>query len=98
MIRAENYLTDLINSVEEGTVKVATLKLLEKHLNQFLKLDEICQKHRKVATSIKDSFSRRISEMEAFLAWIDHLKCFTNFSNIFATGKYIVILCPKLFK
>ena len=87
MIRAENYLTDLINSVEEGTVKVATLMLLEKHLNQFLKLGEICQTNRKVATSIKDSFSRRISEMEAFLAWKDHLKCFTYFSNIFATGK-----------
>ena len=86
--RAEKCLTDLINSVEKGTVRVATLNLLDKHRNQFLKLGEIHQTNKKVETpSINVSFSQRLSELEAFLAFKDNLDCFIHFCNIFPSGK-----------
>ena len=92
--RAETCLTDVINSIEEGTVRVATLNLLKKHSDQFFKLDEIYQTkvERSVGTSsIQDSFSQRLCELEAFLAWKGHVESFIRFSNIFTSGKYINI-------
>lgn len=83
---AESFLDNLIKSVENGKVPVATLKVLKKHSSQLLKLGEIHQTSQKGSISIKDSFSRRLSELEAFLMLKDHLKCFIHFSNIFTSG------------
>ena len=86
MTRAESCLDNLIKSVEKGTVTVATLKFLEEHSDQYLKLGEIHQTNQKVSILIKDSFSRRCRELEAFLKLKDHLECFIHFSNIFTSG------------
>ncbi len=86
MASAESCLYNLIRSVENGTVTVATLKFLEEHSSQFLKLGEIHQPNRKHATSIKDSFSWRLSELKAFFTLKDHLECFIHFSNVFSLG------------
>lgn len=84
---AESFLDTLINSVENGTVTIATFQLLEKHSSQFLKLGEIHQKNKKVSLSVKDSYLQRRSEKKAFFTLRDNLECFINFSNIFTTGK-----------
>jgi ribosomal protein S17E len=95
MTRAETCLTGLMNSVKEGTVKVATLKLLEKHTDQFLKLGEIYETNQQVETSVQVSFSQRLSERNAFLAFQVRLECFIHFCNIFTSGKYILFLFPE---
>ncbi len=92
MATAELCLDNLINSVEKGTVTVATLKLLEEHSTQFLRLGEIHQKNQNVAISIKDSFSRRRSELKAFITLKDQLTCLNYFSSIFTSGISIIIL------
>ena len=83
---AESFLDTLINSVENGTVTIATLQLLEKHSSQFLKLGEIHQKNKKVPVPVKDSYLQRRSEKKAFFTLRDNLECFINFSNIFTSG------------
>ena len=80
---AESFLDNLINSVESGIVTVATLNLLQEHADQFLKLGEIHQNNKKVSVSIKETFSRRLSEKASFFALRDQLKSFIDLSNIF---------------
>ena len=86
MARAESFLDSLIKSVEDGTVTVARLKLLQEHDDQFLKLGDIRQWNKKVSVSIKEQFRRRISEQKRFFALREQLKCFIDFSNIFTSG------------
>ena len=86
MVRAETFLTSLIKSVEERTVTVATLKLLEEKFDQFIKLGEIWQMNQNHEISIQVSFSERLSELKAFFAYKDDLECFIHFSNIFTSG------------
>ena len=86
MARAESCLYNLISSVENGTVTVATLKLLQEHSSQFLMLGELHQTNKNNSTSIRDSFSSRRSELKAFLTLRDHLDCFTHFSTMFTLG------------
>ena len=81
---AESFLDNLINSVENPIVTVATLNLLEEHADQFLKLGEIHQNSQKVSVSIKETFPRRLSEKASFFALQDQLKSFINLSNVFA--------------
>ena len=88
MASAESCLDNLIKSVENGEVTVATLKVLEKHSSQFLKLGEIHQMNRKVSISIRNSFSQRLREMKEFFALRDHLECFLHFSDKFISGIY----------
>ena len=83
---AESFLDNLINSVENGTVTIATLILLEEHADQFLKLGELHQNNKKVPISIKNNFRQRCSEKKAFLTVKSQLQCFINFSNIFNSG------------
>ena len=90
MARAESFLENLINSVENGTVTIATLELLEKHEKQFLKLGEIHQKNRNVSTSITKTFRQRLSEKRAFFTLKDNLECFISFSSIFTSGIPII--------
>jgi hypothetical protein len=89
---AEAFLDNLIKSVENGKVKVGTLKVLEEHSSQFLKLGEIHQMNINVSFSIKDSFSQRRSELEAFIRLRDHLKCFIYFSDNFTSGIPVINL------
>ena len=95
MIMAETCFTGLINSVEDGTVKVATLKLLKEHSEQYLKLCKICQTDEKVETPIKASLSQRLCELDAFLELKDHLECFIRFCNDFSSGILIIILFQR---
>ena len=88
--RAESFLDNLIRSVENGTVTIGTLKLLEEHANQFLKLGEIHQMNKKVPVLIARYFQQRRSEKDAFFEVRDQLKCFINFSNIFNSGMSII--------
>ena len=102
MIMAEKRFTGLINSVEDGTVKVATLKLLKEHFEQYLNLGEICQTNQKVETSIELSLSlsQRLFELKAFLELKDRLECFIHFCNDFSSGILIIVLFqsnPKTF-
>ena len=91
--------------MENGTITIATLELLEKHENQFLKLGEIHQNNKNVQVSIKNSFLQRRSEKKAFFTLRDDLECFINFSNSFISGMspvnilkkcFITSLCPYL--
>lgn len=84
--RAESFLDNLIRSVENGTVTIGTLKLLEEHANQFLKLGAIHQMNKKVPVLIGNYFQRRRSEKKAFFELRDQLKCFIDLSNIFNSG------------
>lgn len=84
--RADSFLDNLINSVENGTVTIATLELLEKHENQFLKLGEIHQKNKNIQISIKNSFRQRRSEKKAFFTLRGDVECFINFSISFTSG------------
>ena len=85
--KVESLLDKLISSVEDGTVTVATLNLLEKNADQFLKLGEIHQENKKISVSIQKPFERRISELRSFFALREKLKSFINFSNIFVSGR-----------
>ncbi|CAB4005504.1 Hypothetical predicted protein, partial [Paramuricea clavata] len=85
MTRAESCLDNLIKSVEKGTVTVATLKFLEEHSDQYLKLGEIHKTTQKVSISIEDSFSQRRRELEAFLTLRKHVECFIYFSDKFTS-------------
>ncbi|CAB4012403.1 Hypothetical predicted protein [Paramuricea clavata] len=86
MARAESCLDNLIKSVENGNVTVGTLKVLEKHSNQFLKLGEIHQMNRKVSVSVKNYFSQRLRELKEFFTLRDHLECFIRFNDKFTSG------------
>ncbi len=86
----ESCLDYLINSVENGTVTVATLEFLGQYSSQFLKLGEVHQTNENVSVSIKDSFSRRRSELKAFLTLRDHLECFIHFSNNLNPGMSVI--------
>jgi formyltetrahydrofolate hydrolase len=92
MTRAEYCLDNLINSVEKGNVTVSTLKFLEEHCNQYLKLGEIHKTTLKVSNSIKDSFSQRLCELKAFFTLKDHLECFIHFSEKFTSGIPVINL------
>ena len=86
MATAESFLDNLLRSVEDSTVTVATLRLLQEHADQFLKLGGIHQKNQNVPMSIKESFQQRITEQKSFFALQEKLKCFIDFSNIFTSG------------
>ena len=95
MASAESCLDNLIKSVENGEVTVATLKVLEKHASQFLKLGEIHQMNQNVSISAKNSLSQRLSELKAFLRLRDHLECFIHFSDKFTSGILVINLVSE---
>ena len=86
MATAESFLDSLLRSVEDSTVTVATLRLLQEHADQFLKLGGMHQENQNVPASIKPSFQQRITEQKSFFALEEKLKCFIDFSNIFTSG------------
>ena len=93
MARAESFLDSLLRSVENNdddkisrTVTVATIRLLQEHADQFLKLGGTHQKNQNVPVSIKESFQQRIIEQKGFFALEEKLKCFIDFTNIFTSG------------
>ena len=90
MARAESFLDEVIKSVENGTVTIATLELLEEHSDQFLKLGEIHQKNMKVPVLIRNYFLQRCSEKKAFFSVKNQLQCFINLSNNFSPGMTII--------
>ena len=92
MTRAESCLDNMIKSVEKGTVTVATLKFLEEHSDQYLKLGEIHQTTQKVSISVEDSFSLRRRELDAFLTLRKHVECFIHFSDKFTSGISVINL------
>ena len=79
---AETCLENLIKSVEDGTVAVATLKLLQKHSKQYLKL---CELHQKKSCSVQ-MLTKRQSELNAFFIVKDQLEYFMSLISIFDTG------------
>lgn len=80
---AESRLENLINSVEDGTVAVATLKLLQEHSKQYLKLSELYQKNSHRSSQM---LTKRLSELDAFLTVKDQLEYFISLSSKFNTG------------
>ena len=92
MDSAESCLDNLVSSVNDGTVIVATLTLLDKKSDQFLKVDEVYQVNKKCGTPTKYRFLQRISEMKAFLTFKNSLRHFIGFSNIFTSGKRDIFL------
>ena len=91
----ESFLDNLIHSVVNGTVTVSTLDVLKNHSEQFLKLSEIHQTNQKASSkvSIKDSFSKRCCELDAFLTLRDHLACFIGFCTTFTSGMSVMRHC-----
>jgi hypothetical protein len=88
--RAESCLYNLINSVEDRTVTVATLKLLKEYSKQYHKLAEMHQgslnSPRNVGISTAHFLSLRHCEMKAFFTLRDRLECFVGFSKDFKLG------------
>ena len=82
---AETCLENLIKSVEDGTVAVATLKLLQKHSKQYLKL---CELHQKNGRNVQ-MLNKRLSEMNVFFTVKDQLEYFISLISIFTTGTYM---------
>ena len=82
---AESCLENLINSVEDGTVAVATLKLLRKHSKQYSKLCELYQKNQSSHRS-GQMLTKRLSELDAFFTVKDKLEYFISLISIFTTG------------
>ena len=83
MASAVSCVENLVDSVNDGTVKTATLKLLEEHFEQFLKLGEVHQtnQNRSQHVPIKTSFEKRLSELKEFHKLNDQLKCFLGFCS-----------------
>jgi hypothetical protein len=88
----------LINSVEDGSVTVATLQLLEKHSRQYFKLGEIHQKNQNSARIVEFDFSQRMHELNAFLKLKKQLECFMGFSNLLPSGKSGIFEFSERFK
>ena len=95
---AETCLDKLIDSVEKGTVTVASLKLVEKNDKQFFKLVEMYLKNQNGSessekVSVQVSFKQRMSERDAFLKIRDQLEYFIALSSIFSSGMFDSRLC-----
>ena len=87
MARAVSCVEDLVNSVNAGTVTTATLKVLEKHSEQFLKLGEVHQTNENdpQRIPIETSFHQRLSELKEFHQLNFKLKCFLSLCS-FTSG------------
>ena len=91
---AESRVENLVHSVQNGSVTVATLKMLEKHQNQFISLGEIFQKQSKAesaSAAIKVSFGDRIGELTVFRNQKTQLDYFIGICEAFPASKYIPI-------
>ena len=94
MASAESRIEDLVHSVQNGSVTVATMEVLEKHQNQFISLGEIFQKQSKAESSsaaIKVSFGDRIGELRVFRLQKTQLDYFIGICEAFTSSKYIPI-------
>ena len=87
MTMAESCLMSLKRSVEDGTVTVATLQLLNQYSKQYFKLGEVLQKNQNSASNVELNFSLRMFELNAFLKLKKQLECFIGFSNLLSSGK-----------
>ena len=88
MTMAESCLENLINSVNNGTITVATLKLVKENEKQYLNLAETHVKNQNGHQNIDSeaSFRQRVCELDVFYKLRDQLQCFISFSNIFSSG------------
>ena len=94
MASAESRIENLVHSVQNGCVTVATLEILEKHQHQFISLGEIFQKQSKAesaSAAIKVSFGDRIGELTVFRNQKTQLDYFIGICEAFPTSKYIPI-------
>ena len=90
MTMAETCLDNLIKSVNNGTVTVATLKLVKANEKQYLNIAETHVKNqngqRNTEVSAIASFKQRVCELDVFYRLKDQLQCFISFTNVFLSG------------
>jgi hypothetical protein len=87
MTMAESCLMSLKESVEDGTVTVATLQLLKDHFKQYFKLGEIHEQNANNGRNVEFDFSQRMLELDVFLKLRKQLECFIGFSKLLPSGK-----------
>lgn len=98
MTTAESRIEHLVQSVQNGSVTVATLELLERNFSQFISLGEIlqnqCKKEKGSAgdhKSIRLPFGERIQEIKEFRNQREKLDYFFSISDPFKSSRYLNI-------
>ena len=94
IVSAESLLDDVIKSVKDGSVTVATLRQLKQHTSQFLKLCEVQQTSQTGGQneSVEKYFCQRVSELDAFFTLEGQLKCFITFCNNLTSGRQPIFI------
>ena len=95
MIKVESCVENLILSIQNGSLPVSTLEILETHSTQFLKLGKIFQENkRRVGGDVKvnqipieKSFKQRTDELKLFQAQREQFSYFTDICDVFDSSK-----------
>ena len=95
MIKVESCVENLILSIQNGSVPVSTLEILETYSTQFLKLGEIFQENkRRVGGDVKvnqipieKSFKQRTDELKLFQVQSKQFSYFTDICDVFDSSK-----------
>ena len=98
MTTAKSRIEHLVQSVQNGSVTVGTLELLERNFKQFISLGEILQNQCKKEKwspgdrkSIRLSFGERVQEIKGFRDQREKLEYFLSICDPFKSSRYLTV-------
>ncbi|XP_028416584.1 E3 ubiquitin-protein ligase rnf213-alpha-like [Dendronephthya gigantea] len=98
LVSAVSCVENVVNSVNDGTVTAATLKVLREHSKQFLELCEVHQTNQSGSQHVpmRTTFETRLSELREFHNLNGQLKCFLDLCSFKRVDEVLRALSEKI--